>query len=63
MLDKYRFRNVVVPAISEEILPEVLKRLELYEDIVNGRAKCYICGRQVTLETIGAIAIVNESPY
>jgi hypothetical protein len=62
-LDKYRFRNVEVPAISGEILPEVLKRLELYEDIVNGRAKCYICGRQVTLETIGAIAIVNESPY
>ena len=61
-MNKYKFRSVEVPAISEEILPEVLKRLELYEDVVNGRAKCYICGRQVTLDTIGAIGMVNEKP-
>ena len=62
MLSKYRFRNVEVSAISEDILPEVLKKLELYEDVVNGRAKCYICGRQLTLDTIGAIAMVNGKP-
>lgn len=61
-MNKYRFRSVEVPTISEEILPEVLKRLELYEDVVNGRAKCYICGRQVTLDTIGAISMVNGKP-
>ena len=49
MLGKYVFKNVEVPAISEDILPEVLKKLELYEDVVNGHAKCYICGRQLTL--------------
>ena len=62
VLSKYRFRNVGVPAISEEILPEVLKKLELYEDVVNGHAKCYICGRQLTLDTIGAIAVLDEKP-
>ena len=51
-----------VPAISEEILPEVFKKLELYEDVVNGRAKCYICGRQLTLDTIGAIAVLDKKP-
>jgi hypothetical protein len=62
LLSKYKFKNVEVPAISEEILPEVLKKLELYEDVVNDRAKCYICGRQLTLDTIGAIAVLDEKP-
>jgi len=62
MLSKYRFRDVEVSAISEDILPEVLKKLELYEDVVNGHAKCYICGRQLTLDTIGAIAMSNGMP-
>jgi hypothetical protein len=62
MLSKYRFRDVEVSAISEDILPEVLKKLELYEDVVNGHAKCYICGRQLTLDTIGAIAMLDGKP-
>jgi hypothetical protein len=57
-----KFRNIEVSAISEEILPEVLKKLELYEDVVNGHAKCYICGRQLTLDTIGAIAVLDGRP-
>jgi len=62
MLSKYRFRDVEVSAISEDILPEVLKKLELYEGVVNGHAKCYICGRQLTLDTIGAIAMIGGMP-
>jgi hypothetical protein len=62
MLSKYRFRNVEVSAISEEILPEVLRKLELYEDVVNGHVKCYICGRRLTLDTIGAIAMIDRRP-
>ena len=61
-MSKYRFRNVGVSAISEDILPEVLKKLELYEDVVYGRAKCYICSRRLTLDTIGAIAMLNGKP-
>jgi hypothetical protein len=62
MLSKYKIRNVEVPAISEEILPEVLKKLKLYGDVTSGRAKCYICGTQVTINTIGAIAMVHRKP-
>jgi hypothetical protein len=62
ILNTYRFRSVKIPAINEEMLPEVLKKLELYEDVVNDRVKCYICGRQVTLDTIGAIAMLDGKP-
>jgi hypothetical protein len=62
VLGRYRFRNVEVSAISEEVLPEVLKKLGLYEDVVNGHAKCYICGRQLALDTIGAIAMLDGKP-
>ena len=61
-MNTYRFRSVEIPAINDEILPEVLKKLELYEDAVNDRVKCYICGRQVTLDTIGAIAMLDGKP-
>ena len=56
------YRNVVVPAISEEELPRVLKKLELYESIVNNEATCYICGELLKLETVGAIAMINDKP-
>jgi hypothetical protein len=55
-----RYRDVAVPAVSEDPLPRVLRRLELYDDVANGRAACYICGKpELTLETIGAIAMIS----
>jgi hypothetical protein len=59
---RLKFRDIVVPAISEDVLPGVLKRLGLYDDVINGKATCYICGKQLTLETIGAIAMINDKP-
>jgi hypothetical protein len=53
---KVRYRSVTVPAVSEEALPGVLKRLGLYDDIASGKAACYVCGAPLTLDTIGAIA-------
>jgi hypothetical protein len=58
-----RYRDVAVPAISEDSLPRVLRRLELYDDVANGKAACYICGKpELTLETIGAIAMISGKP-
>jgi hypothetical protein len=58
-----RYRDVAVPAISEDSLPRVLRRLELYDDVANGKAACYICGKpKLTLETIGAIAMISGKP-
>jgi len=45
----------VVPAVSEEALPGVLRKLGLYEDAA-GRAACHVCGAPLSLNTIGAIA-------
>ena len=55
-LMKVKYRDVVISAVSEEALPGVLKRLGLYEDVVGGKAACYLCGAPLTLDTIGAIA-------
>ncbi len=59
---KVKYRDVVLPAIAEEELPRVLRKLELYEDIVNNRAACYICKESLKLETVGAIAMINDAP-
>jgi hypothetical protein len=54
-LMKVRY-NVTVPAVSEEALPGILKKLGLYDDVASGKAACYVCGAPLTLDTIGAIA-------
>ncbi len=30
-----------------------LKRLSLYEDVVEGRYRCFVCGNRITLEDLG----------
>jgi len=59
---RIRYRGVVVPATTDNELPKVLTKLGLYDDIVNGKAKCYICKRALTLNSIGAIIMVNDKP-
>jgi len=41
---KVRYRDVAVPAVSEEALPGVLRKLGLYEDAASGKAACHVCG-------------------
>jgi hypothetical protein len=57
---KLRHKNIHIPAISDEALPHLLVRLKLYDDIVNGKMKCRICRRKLTLDTIGAIGMLNN---
>jgi len=59
---RVRYRDVVVPAIREDVLPGVLKKLGLYDDVVNGKATCYVCGERLTLDAVGAIAMVDDKP-
>jgi len=33
----------------------VLKRLGLYEGVVGGRFRCFVCGRQINLENLGGL--------
>jgi hypothetical protein len=62
MRTRIRYRDVVVPAITDDELPNVLTKLGLYNDVVNGKAKCHICGRTLTLNSIGAIIMVSDKP-
>ncbi len=59
---RVRYRNITVPAISDEELPRVLRKLGLYDNVVSGKATCYICGETLSLETVGAIALVDDEP-
>ena len=52
-------RRIPVTAISSDDVVGLLRRLDLYNDIISGRAKCFICERRVTLENIGGILEVS----
>jgi len=47
--------RVTIGAIHDTDLIGVLRKLGLYEGVVEGRYKCFVCGRRITLENIGGI--------
>ena len=47
--------RVTIRAIHDTDLVKVLKKLGLYEGVVEGRYKCFVCGRKITLENIGGL--------
>jgi hypothetical protein len=46
-------RRIPVTAISSDDVVGLLRRLDLYDDVVNGKITCFICRIRVTLENIG----------
>jgi len=55
-------RRIPVTAISTDEVVGLLHKLNLYDDVVSGKAKCFICGRKITLDNIGGILMVNGKP-
>lgn len=47
--------KVTIRAIHDTDLVKVLKKLGLYEGIVEGRYRCFVCGRKITLSNIGGL--------
>jgi len=47
--------KVTIRAIHDTDLVKVLKKLGLYEGVVEGRYRCFVCGRRITLENIGGL--------
>jgi len=47
--------KITVRAIHDSDLLRVLKRLGLYEGVVEGRFRCFVCGRQINLENLGGL--------
>jgi hypothetical protein len=52
-------RRIPVTAISSDDVVGLLHRLELYDDVVNGKITCFICKTIVTLENIGGVTVVG----
>jgi len=53
-LKEFRAEKVRVPAFFEEDLEAIAKKLGYYEALVHGEVKCFICGKQVSLQNVGA---------
>ena len=47
--------RVTIRAIHDTDLVKVLKKLGLYDGVVEGRYRCFVCGRRITLENIGGL--------
>ncbi|MCU7787505.1 hypothetical protein ODS41_06195 [Pyrobaculum sp. 3827-6] len=47
--------SVVVKAVHDTDLVDVLKRLGLYEGVVGGRYRCFVCGRPITVDNLGGM--------
>ena len=46
--------RVSLTAFYEEDVEAIAKKLKLYDEIKSGKMKCFICGRKVTFENLGA---------
>jgi hypothetical protein len=53
-------RRITVTAISSDNVAGLLRRLEIYDDVANGKTTCFICRTTITLENIGGISVVDE---
>ena len=45
--------KITIRAIDDAVLVGVLKRLGLYEGVVEGRYRCFSCGRRITFSNLG----------
>ena len=48
-------RKIVLKAVHDVDLVGVLRRLGIYRDVVEGRCRCFACGRRITMENLGAM--------
>ncbi len=53
-LRELRAEKVSIPAFFDDDLEAIARKLGLYDDLVRGTAKCFICGKRVTLRNLGA---------
>jgi hypothetical protein len=42
-------------AIDGRDLDGILKKLGIYQDVVEGRTRCYFCGRSVSMRNLGGL--------
>ena len=47
--------RIVLKAVHDVDLVKVLKRLGIYNDIIEGKYRCFVCGKKITLENLGGM--------
>jgi hypothetical protein len=55
MIKVKRVGEVTLYAVDDKSLADVLKRVGIYDDVVNGKARCYFCGQPVAMENLGGL--------
>jgi len=50
-----RVGEIVIYAIDDVNLVDVLRKVGIYQDVAAGRLHCYICGRSVTMQNLGGL--------
>ena len=50
-----RVGEIVIYAIDDKNLADVLKKVGIYQDVAAGRLHCYICGRSVAMQNLGGL--------
>jgi len=47
--------RITIGAVHDTDLVGVLRKLGLHEGVVEGKYKCFVCGRKITLENLGGM--------
>jgi len=55
--------RVTITAVHDTDLRKVLIKLGLYKRILKGEYKCFICGKPISLENLGAYSRVKTTGY
>jgi len=50
-----RIGEITLYAVDDRSLIGVLERLGIYQDVVAGRTRCYLCGGAVTMQNLGGL--------
>jgi len=50
-----RIGEITVYVADEGSLHDLLKKLGLYQDAAEGKARCHFCGAQINLDNVGGI--------
>ena len=51
--------DIEVPAIYEEDIKRILNKLGILEEITQGKAKCFICDKKISLDNFGGVVKIK----
>ena len=55
-------RKISITAVSTDNIEGILQKLGIYDEVMNKKIKCFICGKTLTINNIGGILMVDNKP-